>query len=210
VAPQTLVSIVRIESRFNTLAIGGPGKVTLRQPRSLKEAVSLAGRLIRSGKSVDLGLAQINSRNLKRLGLSVQSALDPCRNLAAAGALLVEDYRQARTELPPQAALRRALSLYNSGSPLRGLANGYVARVEAAARSLSEGQLPLTPTVRDGPELVAASPRETELTETAPASARPPPTWDVFAFARLPRRPDLAPAGRPIPPPLLVFSSPEG
>ena len=45
-------------------------------------------------------MAQINSDNLDWLGLSVEAAFDPCRNLAAAGVVLRAGYRPAEGERP--------------------------------------------------------------------------------------------------------------
>lgn len=44
--------------------------------------------MISAGRRVDLGLAQINSKNLGWLGLSVEAAFDSCQNLAAAARVL--------------------------------------------------------------------------------------------------------------------------
>jgi type IV secretion system protein VirB1 len=159
VAPETLLALSRVESGLDPLAIhaNGPGA---RAPaaRSVPEAVTAARALLATGRSVDLGLAQINSANLGPLGLSVETAFDPCRSLAAGAALLRSAYADARRAAPPQAALRTALSVYNTGDRRRGWRNGYVARVAAAASA--------------GP---AARPN-------GPPSN--PATWDVFAELR--------------------------
>lgn len=135
VAPETLVSIVQVESGFDPLVIGVNGAAPRRvYPRSLADATDQASRLIASGASIDLGLGQINSTNLARLGLTVPDAFDACRNLRAAGRILETAYLgQAPMAAGDQAALRRALSIYNTGRSDRGFRNGYVARVTAAA-----------------------------------------------------------------------------
>ena len=135
VAPETLLSVVATESAFDPLSIGVNGRphATL-HPATREQAVVAAQAMIATGRDVDLGLAQINIRNLHRLGLSVSEAFDPCRNLRAGAVLLAQTYRAAlRRGTDPQAALRQALSAYNTGDPVRGLHNGYVAKVEAAA-----------------------------------------------------------------------------
>lgn len=172
VAPQTLAAVAYAESRFDPLAIGvNRGPRPVRRPRDPAEAARTARALIARGANLDLGLAQINSDNLGWLGLSVEDAFDPCRNLTAAGRVLQAGYRPASTSpADRQVALRAALSRYNTGHPERGLRNGYVARVERAAVRLA-----LTPP--------APSP------EPAPAPPLPeppaPPAWDVFARAPL-------------------------
>jgi type IV secretion system protein VirB1 len=165
VAPATLLSIATVESQLDPLAIGVNGRPwrSLR-PGSKAEAVRVAARLIASGASADLGLAQINSRNLAWLGLSLEDAFDPCRNLAAAAKVLVASYSADRAG-EPQVALRAALSRYNTGDAAQGLRNGYVAKVAAAAE-----------------HIVPALKTSAETAEDRPSSAQPPPpAWDVFA-----------------------------
>lgn len=131
VAPQTLAAIVRTESQFQPFAIGvNKGFRLVRQPVSKEEAVVTAKWLIAKGYNIDLGLGQINHTNLSRTGLTVEDAFDPCKNLAAAATILVENYNSARRVVHgEQQALRAALSAYNTGSFSRGLSNGYVQRV---------------------------------------------------------------------------------
>lgn len=173
VAPQTLAAIAYAESRFNPIAIGvNRGPRPARQPRDAAEAARISRALLARGANLDLGVAQINSANLEWLGLSVEAAFDPCRNLAAAGVVLRAGYRPSATG-DRQAALRVALSRYNTGHPERGFRNGYVARVERAAVALSLA--PLVTPVADSEVAapIAPSPR-----------LDPPPAWDVFGRAR--------------------------
>ena len=138
VAPATLVSVADVESRFDPLAIGvNSGPRPIRPARDAGDAASIARSLIKAGRSVDLGIGQINSANLAWLGLSIEEAFEPCANLKAAADILVANYRAAtKIDADPQNALRTALSLYNTGDARRGVHNGYVARVEASARRL--------------------------------------------------------------------------
>ncbi len=92
VAPGTLASIAGTESGFNTLAIHDDTTGLDLPSASRQSAVVAARALIASGHSVDLGLMQINSANLARLGLTVRTAFDACASLGAAGRLLVTDY----------------------------------------------------------------------------------------------------------------------
>jgi type IV secretion system protein VirB1 len=110
VAPSTLLALARVESGLDPLAIGVNGVPALRiRARTAEEAAKEAHALIAAGRSVDLGLGQINARNLGRLRLSVREAFEPCRNLAAAAQVLGEGYRRAGAD--GQAGLRIALSL---------------------------------------------------------------------------------------------------
>lgn len=130
--PQTLAAVVGHESNFDPLAIGVKGVSV--KVRTLEEAVSSASRLIAEGRSVDMGLGQINAANLRRLGLTVREVFDPCINLAAAARILTENYQEARKQFgDEQAALNAALSQYNTGNRVSGLKNGYVAKVRKQA-----------------------------------------------------------------------------
>jgi len=168
VAPETLLSVVQVESRFEPLAIGVNGAPrVLVEPASVDDAVAKAAAFIKAGRSIDLGLAQINSRNLSWLGLSLAEAFEPCTNLGAAARILQEGYgRTDPARMGEQAALRTALSYYNTGRPDRGFSNGYVAKVATAAHRI-------VPAIA---EATVAT-----LSESAP-SAPPeiPSSWDVF------------------------------
>jgi type IV secretion system protein VirB1 len=169
IAPETLLSVVQVESRFEPLAIGVNGAPRiLVAPNSVDEAVAKAAALIAAGQSIDLGLAQINNKNLSWLGLSLREVFEPCTNLRAAARILQDGYvRGDALRLGEQAALKTALSYYNTGHPIRGFSNGYVGKVATAAERIV-------------PAIVGAS--LASLSESAPAAPpeTPPPAWDVF------------------------------
>jgi len=130
VAPQTIVAIIQVESGGNQYGVGinGPVRIHIR-PKSAKEAAAEARRWISKGYSVDLGLMQINSRNLQRLGITIERAFDPSINIQAGAQILIGNYRQAmKLYGPGQDALKAALSAYNTGNYIRGFKNGYVAK----------------------------------------------------------------------------------
>jgi len=137
VAPQTLAAIVRTESEFKPLTIGvNGGHRLVRQPATLEEAIVTAKWLINSGYNIDLGLGQVNSSNLVKTGLTIESAFDPCKNLAASAAILQSNYVGANpVKKGEQRALHEALSAYNTGSYTRGFTNGYVQKVVGNASS---------------------------------------------------------------------------
>ena len=136
VARQTIVALVTHESKQNPFAVGVNGGTRIsRQPQNQNEAINIAEKLISMGVSIDIGLAQINSRNLKRLGLTVGQAFDPCTNLHAAEQVLHWCYDPAAKLFGSgQPALQAALSCYNTGDYGRGLRNGYVAGVYKIAK----------------------------------------------------------------------------
>jgi type IV secretion system protein VirB1 len=173
IAPETLLSIVQVESRFNPLAIGvngAPGIAVIATTKGA--AVARASALIAAGRSVDLGLAQINSKNLGWLGLSIEDAFDPCANLAAAERVLQDGYARSDVgRVGQQSAVQTALSFYNTGRADRGFTNGYVGKVTRAAAFI----VPAIET-QTGPQR-ALSP---EPIATARIARSQPPAWDVF------------------------------
>jgi type IV secretion system protein VirB1 len=142
-APQvdagTAHALVAVESSANPHAIGVVGGALERQPRDRAEALATAKALAATGWNFSVGLAQINVRNLDRLGLSLDSAFEPCTNLAAMQTILTECYERAASPRPPaaplseQRTLRQALSCYYSGNFTTGFDRGYVRRVAQAA-----------------------------------------------------------------------------
>jgi type IV secretion system protein VirB1 len=143
-APQvhadTVRAIVAVESSFNRYAIGVVSGSMRRQPASLPEALATARALKKDGWNFSVGLAQINVGNFGRLGLNLERAFDPCANLGALQAVLMECFNRADAPSGEQVALRRALSCYYSGNFSTGFRHGYVARVETAARNQQSNQ----------------------------------------------------------------------
>lgn len=184
VHPQTLAAVVRQESRFNAWAIGVNGSPAVRvRAKSLDEAVASAERLIAQGRSIDVGLGQINSVNLRWLGLSVRNAFDPCRNLTAAARVLTENYRRYRRgAASDQAALDAALSAYNTGSRTGGLRNGYVAKVRGGIGATTQHALAV-PAVQTESRAVASPPEPAAAWDAFGRAAAERTQWDVFARA---------------------------
>ena len=170
VAPETLTAVVFTESGGDPLAIGVNRPKPYRlHPQSASDAARIADRLLAEGGNFDLGLGQINSRNLARLGLSAADAFNPCRNLAASAQLLAANFSAAvPITKDVQAALRTSLSLYNTGDPIRGFHNGYVAKVTASVRMVVPALDPRTGRAEPPP--------------SSPPSPLPA-DWDVFARA---------------------------
>lgn len=129
----TAQALVAVESSFNPHAIGVVGGVLERQPRTRAEALSTASYLQANGWNYSVGLAQINVHNFDRLGLTADTAFDPCENLRAMQAVLAECFDRSAANAPPPSALRQALSCYYSGNFITGFRHGYVQRVARAA-----------------------------------------------------------------------------
>lgn len=171
VAPITLQAVIQVESGGNPLAINVNGiRVQPPRARDARDAARMVEAYIARGYSVDIGLMQVNSRNLVALGTTVERMLEPCANIHAAATILTADYAEAaRARGEGQAALQAALSAYNTGDFYRGFANGYVARYYAP-----NGVPALTGGVR-------AAAAEKHVT---PAPPRNPYTADTTVFAR--------------------------
>ena len=95
--PAMITGIAKAESRLNPSAVH-----------------------VNANGSRDVGLMQINERNFEWLGVTPQTALDPCQSIHAAGQLL------------------QSYSRYNTGSPAAGFGNGYVRRVMTAVVQTKE------------------------------------------------------------------------
>lgn len=132
VAPETVAAVIRTESGGNPLAININYRRTrlARRASSMTEAIGWAKWLIQHGYNIDMGLMQVNSRQLQRLKLSVDHIFDPCTNISAGSRILTENYLKARDKYGHgQNALFASLSAYNTGHFQRGIKNGYVSRV---------------------------------------------------------------------------------
>ena len=189
VAPETVLAIIQTESSGEPFALNvNGGRQPVRQ-NNAADAAATARRYVAAGYSVDLGLGQINSRNMRWLGLTWDTVFDPCTNVAALARVLTTNYNAVSAGRDPQTALRVALSMYNTGSQTRGFHNGYVAKVERNAG--------FAQSAASGPALIlaaaASSPvdqrtillAENVRAEPSPVQARaaPPPKWNVFERA---------------------------
>lgn len=135
VAPETMMQIIKVESRGDVLAINinrrkGENKAPKlkRKPADAADAALIVKEYIAQGYSVDMGLTQFNSNNLRGLGYQVEDMFEPCKNIAAGARVLSSFYTKALPKYEgEQAALQAALSAYNTGSFINGFNNGYVA-----------------------------------------------------------------------------------
>jgi len=163
---ETLIAIARTESGIDPWALYDNTTGQSFRPSSLMEAITDAEQQIDRGDSVDLGLMQINSANLPALGLNVTDALDACHSLAGAAAVLRAAYGGENTHADQQVALLLALSRYNTGTPFKGIMNGY-------ARAVLES---VPPETLSSPTLAVESIEH-------PTDTNAPPAWNIWATA---------------------------
>lgn len=191
VAPETVLAIIQTESSGEQFALNVNGGRQPARQGNAADAAATARRYVAAGYSVDLGLGQINSRNMRWLGLTWETVFDPCTNVAALARVLTTNYNAVRAGRDPQTALRVALSMYNTGSQTRGFRNGYVAKVVGNAgvvstAALSRDEIPAfaiaAPASVDPRGNLAAenTALPTPILQTRPA---PPPKWNVFERA---------------------------
>ncbi len=189
VAPETVLAIIQTESSGEPFALNvNGGRQPARQSNAV-DAATTAQRFVAAGYSVDLGLGQINSRNMRWLGLTWETVFDPCTNVAALARVLTTNYNAVKAGRDPQSALRVALSMYNTGSQTRGFRNGYVAKVvgNAGVATSDLSYATATPPAAapigsDLPELLASENTAPQEPAVKPRPG-PPPRWNVFERA---------------------------
>jgi type IV secretion system protein VirB1 len=130
VAPQTMVTLIKTESRGNYLALGLNGARLLHQPQNESQARAWIKYLTDAGYNFDVGLTQVNIATIRKYKLGPEKLLDPCLNVKVGGIILTQNYLMAaKTTANSQLALRKALSLYNTGNQQSGFSNGYLQRI---------------------------------------------------------------------------------
>jgi len=118
----TMSAVVKQESGGQPWALFNNSRKTSAIHKSKAAAVAAAMTAVARGESVDMGLAQINSKNLAALGLSIEEVFDPCQNVAAGAKILGAAYQRSGN-------LPGALSAYNTGSSKSKIGAVYSAKV---------------------------------------------------------------------------------
>lgn len=140
---------------------------------SPEEARARARTLLVQGRSFDLGLMQINVGSLAQDGLSIDTAFDACRNMAAGAAHFTADVR---------AVLNLSHRRYNTGSTERGA--GYASAIETVLARIQTAGPDTSRSVVTGPLLPPAPP---------PCA----PVWDAWALAKCSAHPVVPPGPPP-------------
>ena len=204
VAVETLAAVARTESSFDALTLHDNTTGRTYHSTTREDAIASGVELATvGGHSVDVGLMQINSANLVRLGLTIADAFDPCRNLAAADRVLVAGYAAPVSGQDPQPAVQQALSRYNTGEAARGVANGYVGKVQASAELVVPALRLRGEAPSDQPGPLGGAP------VTAQPLPPPPASWDVYGQAKASRGQGAVVFGAsPLPAPAPAVSAP--
>ena len=108
--PTLLWAIAKVESNFHPYAIAyrDKGKNKSIYPNTLKLAKEWIDWLWEKGVDFDLGLGQINRRNISAYGINPYSLLDPCYNLNWSAYIL-------RTMIDRYGYTWEGISRYNGG-----------------------------------------------------------------------------------------------
>lgn len=155
--------VARTESNLDPLILHDNTTGQIYNPGNLSAASTTADRWVSRSNSMDISLIKINSANFDALGMTAASALDPCVSLAGSAAVLQAAYGGGDTPVAQQAALLMALSRYNTGSPFRGIMNGYARTVMNNTRTV-----------------VSFNPNS-EMSMTPTTDPNEPPAWNVSA-----------------------------
>jgi len=109
----------------------------------LEQATAWVNYLERSHYDFDVGLGQVNIRNIHKYGYKAVDMLDPCKNLRVASSILLRNYQNALTMVAgnQKDALYKAISAYNTGNYQHGFKNGYVQKVVNNAWGVSTPKL---------------------------------------------------------------------
>ena len=144
VDPVTMAAVVKQESGGRPWVVNNNTSKKSVTFDSKAAAVAAAMAAIGHGDSVDMGLAQINSKNLPALGLSVDQVFDPCTNIAAGAAILAAGYQKS-------GSLGGALSTYNTGRSDSKIGAAYAQKVFwQAGVKVQDVKVPAIPAIPGG------------------------------------------------------------
>lgn len=125
---EILFKIAKKESSKRVFALNVNGKKLKKQPKDMAEVREILKELKGSKYTYDMGVWQINSSHFRKdgafgsLGYKHEDAFNVCTGAKMAAFILDEAFGRVGT-------VTGALSIYNTGSPTKGLKNGYVASV---------------------------------------------------------------------------------
>lgn len=134
-AREIIAAIVKVESGGNPWAINinsKNGTKLLYQAKTEEQAKAWVRWFVQNGYNIDIGLGQINIKNIQKNGINPELMLEPCANLTMAGQILKSNYiAAAKTSSNTDDAVKKAISAYNTGNFRNGFSNGYVGKVLA-------------------------------------------------------------------------------
>jgi type IV secretion system protein VirB1 len=131
-----MTAIVTVESGGKPLAIGlNKGYRLKTQPKDENQAKNWVQYLEQNNYNFDVGLGQVNIKNIHHYGYKASDMLDPCLNLKISSEILEKSYQTALATSVSSKAIQQAISAYNTGNFNSGFNNGYVGKVNASLGS---------------------------------------------------------------------------
>lgn len=143
VSPVTIAAVIQHESQGNPLALHDNTTHTTYQFQTEAEAIAMAKSLIALNHSIDMGMGQINNKNLSWLGQTVDTIFKPCINIAATQTVLLSAWQQSGGNLPT------TLSIYNTGKPTSRIGANYAASIYDKAKN-PDGPTSTIPAIPNG------------------------------------------------------------
>lgn len=127
-----MTAIVKVESGGKPLVIGlNKGYRLQSQPKDETQAKAWVNYLEQNDYNFDVGISQVNIKNIHSYGYKAVDFLDPCLNLKIATDIFDKNHKAALATSNSANALQRAISAYNTGNFNSGFKNGYVSKVSS-------------------------------------------------------------------------------
>jgi len=162
VLARPVAAILRRANAFEPLLVTIAGKRPIRiLAESKQEAIALASEAVVAGQAVRVGLAQLDSRDLKEAGLTIAAAFDPCTHIGAVG---------------------RAFETRKAKLIGRGVGAAPAAEQAIASFNVAQTDRPSqSPTAKLGTETGLSEP---DSRQEGIASTKDPPSWNVYGARR--------------------------
>ena len=161
VAPDTSVSIAEAEGLHAYSAYGNTTSPRFAPETPDAAIIPATDPIVAQDHNVDFDLMQTHCASLPAVDLSIADGFDACHSTRSGSKIPVEAYHHA---------LRASLSTCNTGDPIRGVTNGHVADVDAAATT--------------APSIVAFAPSApARVVPTHDVTATAAGAWNIFAEA---------------------------
>jgi type IV secretion system protein VirB1 len=143
-----MMAIVKVESGGKPLVIGlNKGYRLQTQPQNESQAKAWVDYLEKNNYNFDVGIGQVNIKNIHRYGYKASDFLDPCLNLKVASDIFDKSHQYALARDNSQNALQKAISAYNTGNFSSGFANGYVAKVNSKLLAANNSSSDIPPII---------------------------------------------------------------
>ena len=137
---RVVLALISVESGGRPLLISRNGREPVVYAAATREEAERKLQDLRADAATfDVGLMQLNSATLARMGVDPGEALDACRNVALGAQVFDRGYAAAFTSGRAAVPLLSAYSAYNTGDAQAGIRNGYADRASRSLRELGQG-----------------------------------------------------------------------